>query len=147
MRLLLCAAAPLCLFASQAYAQNTLTAAGSCVTSDKLEEVLRTNLGATKFRGVNCDTMVSVPKESVTFTRTGAAQDRVVFTGIVDAEGDMSVNTIALGTAAAIPVEMGFCNGGPVGTAGDTAMVCSAVYVQGSEKVGISVIFQGKPRT
>jgi hypothetical protein len=145
MRLLLCLAAPLCLFASHAHAQEVLTATGSCSASEQVNDVLREKLGATRFRSANCDTMVSTPNQSVAYTRAGAAQDRVVFTGKTDSEGDLSVTTLTLGTAAPIPVELGFCNGGPI-DGGQTATVCSAVYRQGNDKVGISVIFQGTPR-
>lgn len=145
MRLMLCAAAPLCLFAGQAYAQDTLTATGTCSASEKVDEVLRDKIGTTKSRAIACDTMVSVSGKSVTYTRKGAPQDRTVFTGAIDDQGDLNITSITFGTAAAIPVELGFCNGGPVGNEGQTAMVCSAVYTQGSDKVGISVIFQGTP--
>jgi hypothetical protein len=145
MRLLLCAAAPLCLFASQAYAQDILTASGTCTASEQVDEVLREKIGTTKSRTVACDTMVSVAGKSVTFTRKDAPQDRTVFTGATDDQGDLGITSITFGTAAAIPVELGFCNGGPVGNEGRTAMVCSAVYTQGSDKVGVSVVFQGTP--
>ena len=144
MRLLLCAAAPLCLLASQAYAQESLVASGSCTSSDKIDEVLREKIGATRFRTATCDTMMSQPGQSVSFTTAGAPQNRVVFIGKTDSEGDLAVTTITLGTAPPIPVVMGFCNGGPI--EGGTAMVCSAVYGEGNDKVGISVVFQGTPR-